>query len=205
MSAMRKFGFSAVLALLLAWPPPAGADPLPGALILVARPQLQHPIYARTVLVVAPFGAGQHYGFIVNRPTRFRLGDMFPGHAPSQKVADPIFVGGPFYARLLFAVVKGERKPGSGCVQMMPGLFAAFDGRAVDRIIQANPRGARFFTGFVVWRPGELAREIAWRMWYVVAPDASLVTRDPRGLWEELAAQRGGELRVTRAATGAGR
>ena len=204
---LRRIAWVAFLAVAAGMPAQAAAGPLGNSLVLVARPQVQDPLYARTVLIVAAFAQNQHYGFIVNRPTRFRLGDMFPGHAPSQKVADPIFVGGPFYARLLFAVVKGERKPGSGCVQMMPGLFAAFEGRAVDRIIEANPRGARFFTGFVVWRPGELAREIAGRMWYVLAPQAGLVTREPSGLWEELVlrAQRAGELRVTTATTGPSR
>jgi putative AlgH/UPF0301 family transcriptional regulator len=82
---------------------------------------------------------------------------------------------------------------------MMPGLHAAFVGRAVDRIIEAKPDGARFLTGVVVWRPAELAREIAGRMWYVLEPDASLARRDPRGLWEELVAraQRYGRMRET--------
>ena len=189
----------ALLAVLFAWSPCAGAHAPGDPLVLVAQPQLRHPLYARTVLVAAPFGAGQHYGFIVNRPTLFRLADMFPGHAPSQKVSSPVFFGGPFHARLLFALVEGEQKPGSGSLQVMPGLFAAFHARAVDRIIEANPRRARFFRGLVVWRPGELAREMAGGIWYVLASDASLATRDPRGLWEELLAraQRAGEMRAT--------
>ena len=154
--------------------------------------------------MVAPFGNNQHYGFIINRPTAFRLGDMFPGHAPSQQVVDPVFLGGPVYTRLIFALVQGERKPGRGCLRMTPGLYAVFDGRAVNQVIAESPQRARFFTGFVVWRPGELAREIADRLWYVLGPDASLVTGDTRGIWERLVAraQRAGELRPTSAATG---
>jgi putative transcriptional regulator len=159
---------------------------------------VQHGFYARTVLVVAPFGANQHYGFIVNRPTAVRLGDVFPGHAPSQQVLDPVFLGGPVYTRLIFALVQAEASPGRGSLRMMSGLYAVFNGRAVDRNIEASPARARFVTGFVVWRSGELAREIAGRMWYVLGPDAALVTSEPRGMWQRLVlrAQRLGELRL---------
>ena len=194
MPALRKCGLAALVVLLLTWLPPAAA--WGESMILVARPQLQHPLYARTVLVVAPFGADQHYGFIVNRPTALRLHQMFPRHAPSRAVDDPVFLGGPVYAGFIFALVEGEASPGRGCVRMMPGLHAAFVGRAVDQIIESKPDDARFVTGLVVWRPGELAREIAGRMWHVLEPDASLVSRDPRGLWEELVvrAQRHGRI-----------
>lgn len=207
MRTLRHSGAGALLALafaLLASPPAFASGE---SMVLVARPQLQHPVYARSVLVVAPFGAGQHYGFIVNRPTALRLAEMFPQHAPSREVTEPVFLGGPIYTGLVFALVEGEPSPGRGCLRMMPGLHAAFAGRAVDQVIESRPRHARFVTGLVVWRPGELAREIASRMWYVLAGDASLVLRDPRGLWEELAvrAQRRGDVRLTSAATAPGR
>jgi putative AlgH/UPF0301 family transcriptional regulator len=204
MTTVRNSAFAALLALVLA--APAAAGPSIDSAILVARPQLRHGLYARAVLMVAPFGDGQHYGFIINRPTAFRLGDMFPGHAPSQQVVDPVFLGGPVYTRLIFALVQGEQKPARGCLRMTPGLYAVFDGRAVDEVIAASPQRARFFTGFVVWRKGELAHEIAGRLWYLLGPDASLVTGDPRGMWERLVARaRRGELHLTAAPTGPGR
>jgi putative transcriptional regulator len=179
-----RWGAAALLALVLI--SPAAALASGDAMILVARPQVKHPVYARTVLVVAPFGDGQHYGFIVNRPTALRLEQMFPRHAPSREVDSPVFLGGPVYAGFIFALFEGDASPASGCLRMMPGLHAAFVGRAVDRVIESHPHDARFVTGLVVWRPGELARELAGRMWYVLEPDASLVSRDPRGLWAEL-------------------
>ena len=204
MLTLRDWGFAALLVLVVA--APATAGPSIDSAILVARPQIQHGLYARTVLMVAPFGEDQHYGFILNRPTAFRLGDLFPGHAPSQQVADPVFLGGPVYTRLIFALVRGEEKPGRGCLRMTAGLYAVFDGRAVDGVIAATPQRARFFTGFVVWRKGELAHEIASRLWYVLEPDASLVTGAPGGMWERLVARarRAGELRLTGVTTGSG-
>lgn len=207
MRPLRHSGVGALLALALAWlaAPPALASG--EAMVLVARPQLQHPVYARSVLVVAPFGAAQHYGFIVNRPTALRLAQMFPQHAPSRAVTDPVFLGGPVYTGFVFALVEGEPSPGRGCLRMMPGLHAVFAGRAVDQIIESRADAARFVTGVVVWRPGELAREIAGGAWYVLRADASLVSREPGGLWEELVrrAQRRGDSRITSARTEQGR
>jgi putative AlgH/UPF0301 family transcriptional regulator len=103
---------------------------------------------------------------------------------------------------IILALVEGEASPGPGCTPMMPGLFAVFDGRTVDRVIEQRPGAARYFTGLVVWRPGELAREIAGRLWYVLEAEPALARRNPHGLWEELVsrAQLTGDLRVTRAA-----
>ena len=193
----RKLLFSAFLAVAAGMPALAAANPLGASLVLVARPQVQDPLYARTVLLVAPFGRDQHYGFIVNRPTRYKLGQMFPGHAPSQKVADPVFLGGPYDVRIIFALVPQAESPGPGSMEVMPGLYATFHPHTVDRIIETKPDHARFVIGLVVWRPGELARELAGRMWYVLEADASLATREPQGLWEELVVrgQRYGHLR----------
>src|SRR5687768_14712789 len=108
---------AAFLALAAANPMLATASSLGESLVLVARPQVQDLLYARTVLLVAPFGQEQHYGFIVNRPTRFKLGEIFPGHAPSQKVAAPVFLGGPVYVRIVFALVPQAESPGPGSME----------------------------------------------------------------------------------------
>jgi putative transcriptional regulator len=196
---MRNTASTALFALLLACSPLYAAGPLSESLILVAKPELQDAVYGRTVLIVTPFGIDQHLGFIINRPTRFTLGKIFPQHAPSQKVLDPVFFGGPMDPRAIFALVARAESPGGGCIAMMPGLFAAFDGRTVDRIIEANPDDARFVTGLVVWRPGELRYEIEQGAWYVLRSEAKLAIREPEGLWEELVrrAQRAPHLHAT--------
>lgn len=177
-----------VCAVLLRAPAVLAGPPLDSA-ILVAQPQFQHPLYRRTVLVVKSVGNDRHVGFIVNRPTAFTLGSMFPGHEPSQKVVGPVFVGGPDDVMAMYALVASRESPGTGSIEMMPGLHAVFDGRTVDRLIDTNPDGARFFIGVVVWRPGELDYEVTHGAWYVLEADASLALRDPKGLWETLVAR----------------
>jgi len=176
---------SLVLALLFVVST-AGAEDLDQPLILVAKPELRDQLFGSTILVVKPLGNDEHVGFIVNRPTQTSLGTVFPEHGPSQKVIDPVYLGGPVGSQLIFAMVQRPDSPGASSLAVMPGLYVAFDAAVVDRIIETEPAHARFVAGLVVWRPGELRAEVEAGAWYVQTPDAALVMRKPEGLWEEL-------------------
>src|SRR5258706_611006 len=134
-------------------------------------------------------GGGEHAAvFIATRPPSVTLASAFPDDGPAQKVAEPVYLGGPVGADAIFALTRGSESPGKGSIQLMPGLFAALDGKAVDRVIASDPQHTRFLAGLVVWKPGELDEEIQQGLWYVLEPDPSLVLpASTEGLWEELA------------------
>jgi putative transcriptional regulator len=161
----------------------ARAEDLDKPLLLVASPTLQGA-YSRTTLIVFPM-SGQHAGFILNRSTDVKLASVFPDHPPSAKVLEPIFFGGPEMMDSLFAMVR--KNPGTGSVQVQGDLFVTAEADCVDRIIEQTPNDARYFAGFVGWKPGELAKEIEAGYWYVEDLDAAQVFRkDPGAMWEEL-------------------
>jgi len=164
----------------------AGAAP-GDTMLLVAKRQLEDPIWGSTIVLAKPIEGGGHVGFIVNKPTKMSLAELFPEHEPSKKVADPLFLGGTVNMNLVFALVEehGSRKDGS--VRIAPDIFLAYDTKAVDRIIESESDHARFFLGLVVWRPGQLDDELDRGLWYVDEPEAKLVLRRKTdGLWEEL-------------------
>lgn len=165
---------------------PAAATDVSESVILVAKRQLRDKMYGATILVARPIGHDQHIGFIVNRPTKVTLGELFPQHAPSQKVPDPVFLGGPLGAESIFALVQTAKHPGGRSVQLMPGMFAVFDSKLVDNVIEREAAKARFVAGLVGWRAGELRDEIRRGAWFVLDADPKLVLRKPEGLWEEL-------------------
>lgn len=146
--------------------------------------------YRQTVLIAAPAPNGGHVGVILNRPTRRTLGSLFPEHEPSKQVVDPVYYGGPFSRGALVALVKTDAVPGSGSVLIMKKLYMAFRANTIDQVIEATPNEARYYVGYVGWRPGELRREIDKGLWSVVDADVDVVFRkDTEGLWEELLQQ----------------
>jgi putative transcriptional regulator len=178
---MKKTLLAYLLILFAAFA--ARAEELEKPLLLVASPALQGP-YSRTALLVFPM-RGQHAGFILNRSTDVKLASVFPEHAPSAKVADPIFFGGPEMMDSLFALVRNN--PGEGAVQVLGDLYVTAEAATVDRIIETTPNDARYFAGFVGWRPGELAKEIEAGYWYVQDFDQAQAFRDDTGkMWEDL-------------------
>ena len=172
-----------VAILLILGASASDAQDLGKPLVLVAKPELQGP-YNHTALLVVPMD-GRHIGFILNRATEVKLGSLFPGHAPSAKVADPVYFGGPERVNAIFAVV--ARNPGAPSVRLFGDLHVTAQAEVVDRIIEQTPNDARYFAGFVGWRPGELAAELEAGYWYTADPDATLVFSDDAGtMWEAL-------------------
>ena len=176
----------ALLALLCATPF-AGAQGQDDAIILVAHPAFRDLEYRQTVLIAAPAPNGGHVGVILNRPTRRSLGSLFPEHEPSKKVAEPVYYGGPFSRGALVALVRGDNAPGAGSVLLMKNLYLAFRANTIDHVIETTPNEARYFVGYVGWRPGELRSEIDRGLWSVSNADLEVIFRkDTEGLWEEL-------------------
>jgi len=174
------------LVLLVAAAVPARAQD-DDAILLVAHPGFRDIDYRQTVLLAAPAPNGGHVGVILNRPTRRSLASLFPEHEPSKKVIEPVYYGGPFSRGALVAVVKTGSTPGEGTVQLMKNLYMAFRVNTIDSVIESRPNDARYYVGYVGWRPGELKMEIDRGIWSVLNADVDVVFRkDMEGLWEEL-------------------
>jgi putative transcriptional regulator len=185
-------------ALLAGSATPAWADDQE-AVLLVANPQFRDPTYRHTVLLAAALENGGHIGVIVNRPTNQSLSSLFPEHGPSKKVVEPVYFGGPFSRTALVAVVKRDDSPGRGSVVLMKHLYLAINVNTIDQIIESTPNEARYYVGYVVWRPGELRSEIDRGLWAVQNADPSVVLRkNTEGMWEELLRQ---SRRITASAT----
>jgi putative transcriptional regulator len=183
------FRLLALLAAIAACAP-ALAQSQDEAIILVAQPGFRDLEYRQTVLIAAPVPSGGHVGVILNRPTRRSLGSLFPEHEPSKKVADPVYYGGPFSRGALVALVRADHAPGAGSVLLMKNLYLAFRANTIDHVIETTPNEARYFVGYVGWRPGELKAEIDRGLWSVTGADLETIFRkDTEGLWEELLQQ----------------
>jgi len=190
MARFRTRRFAIALLAFFALAPCANAQQQDEAMFLVAHPAFRDLEYRNSVLIAAPAPTGGHVGVILNRPTRRSLSSLFPEHEPSKKVMDPVHYGGPFSRGALVALVKTDAKPGQGMVSIMKNLVMAFRANTIDQIIESTPTEARFYVGYVGWKPGELKSEVERGLWSVVDADLDTVFRkDTESLWEELLQQ----------------
>jgi len=191
MTAALRFAAAMVLVLVSGLAPGiARAQLQEDAMLLVAHPAFRDLEYRQTVLLAAPAPNGGHVGVILNRPTKRSLGSLFPEHEPSKKVVEPVFYGGPFSRGALVALVRADQTPGGGSVPLMQNLYLAFRANTIDHVIETTPNEARYFVGYVGWRPGELKSEIDRGLWSVMNADVETIFRkDTDSLWEELLQQ----------------
>ena len=179
--------FAALFVAIALFPAvPAHSEGESDTMILVAKRQLRDQLYGSTILIVKHLGEDRHVGFIINKPTQMTLGKLFPNHPPSQKIVDPVYLGGPFNSQVIFALVQRPDSPGGRSVRLGNDLYLAVDSQVVDRIIETQPQNARFFAGMVLWKPGELADEVKRGLWYMHDARSDVVLRKADGLWEEL-------------------
>src|SRR5919108_3373905 len=119
--AMKIRTLLVALVLALAAPLAWSADTTQ-TVLLVAKRNLHDRLYGSSILIARPIGDDRHIGFIVNKPTTMTLGKLFPKHLPSQKVVDPVYLGGPMGPEVIFAMVKGQ-SPGGKSLRLTPGFY----------------------------------------------------------------------------------
>lgn len=184
-NALLAVAMAAALGMILATHALAQDEPT----LLVATPEMRGG-YAGTVLLAAP-NAGGHVGIILNRPSKVYMGSIFPDHAPSKKVKEPVYFGGPVMNDTVFALVLAKRTPHKA-IGLAPGAWLVFQAAGVDALMDVDPNAQRYYAGVVAWRPGELAEELAKGLFVKRPVDYSKLRRpDTTHLWDELSPKKG--------------
>jgi putative transcriptional regulator len=171
--------FSILLAgLLLSLAAAAQQELPPNGLLLVAKPGLADPNFARSVVLVTQAPDFSTVGVILNRPTSVR----FQGK--------PVRYGGPVMRQVVLAVFRSKETPKVAAFHVLKNLYLSMHPQIVDGLIaDANAR-YRLYGGFSGWAPRQLESEFGRDGWYVLPADEATVFReDTSRLWEELVAR----------------
>lgn len=175
---MRAALGAALLALLLAGSAAAQQDRPPNSVLLVARPELADPNFARTVVLATRAGEGSTVGVILNRPTGTRLGPHRLGF------------GGPVLPASRIALFAADTAPEAAAFPVLEHVYLTMHPKNVEALVAKPNARVRLFAGFAAWAPGQLERELDQASWYVLPAEASLLFRKTTdGLWEELLAR----------------
>jgi len=182
---------TALLFLLAAFAA-AGQEPAGrGSVLLVAKPGLPDPRFARSVVLVTRTPERQTVGVILNKPLRARLAELVSEPALARNYAGPVFFGGPVLERTLVALFRAAEEPRAPAFSVASGVWLSMHPGNVERLLRAEgpgyPDQYRVYAGFSAWAPEQLESELERDSWYVLPVSESVLFRaDPAGLWEEL-------------------
>jgi len=161
------------------------AEPDECVTVLVANRGFDDATYAHSVVVLQR-GGSEEVGVIINRPSDYALANVLDAPAAA-KASDPLYSGGPFLPQQLIALIRDEKSPGEGSMQLVRGLYLSIGAAALERAVERSPGTARYYAGLVLWQPGELADELKRGLWLKLeVPLDTVFRRDATGLWDEL-------------------
>jgi len=169
--------------------------------LLVARPSLLDPNFARSVVLVLAHGEQGALGIVLNRPTATRVGLPLPDWDALATAPEVVFCGGPVpQGTICLARVRSDVSvPASGYLPLQ-GPLGTVDLEAGPSFVGPWVRDLRIFAGYAGWQAGQLESEMAEDAWWVLeASAADPFSEDPGSLWKQVLRRQGGELAIVSA------
>jgi putative transcriptional regulator len=157
--------------------------------LLVARPTLDDPNFAESVLLVVYHDNNGSLGVLLNRPTNLRPSRVFPDVEALASYADPVFFGGPLEPRQVLVLL---RDPPPGTVPgdaLIEDVYITADASVVERLgSRLGVERVRLYAGHAAWGPGQLQGEIDAGDWSLLPGHVDLVfAAEPLELWRATA------------------
>ena len=183
-----------LLALAAGTPAHAQQDLPANGLVLIAKPTLLDPNFAKTVVLVTQTPDASTVGVIINRPSTLKLADFLPREFATQNYREPVFIGGPVMRPAIVALFRSETAPEVSAFHVLKNIYLSMHGANLKRLLESPGAVYRLYSGFSGWAPRQLESEFVRDGWFVLpADEAMLFRKSAAGLWEELverAAQR---------------
>ena len=179
----------ALLALLAACALAAHAQQSAPAnsLLLIAKPALLDPNFARTVVLVTQAEDASTVGVILNRPLQQPLQSFLPEGLSGENYKDRVFQGGPVMRRAIVCLFRAATPPAAPAFPVLKGIYLTMHPENIRALLADPARQYRLYAGFSGWAPNQLQSEFLRDGWYILPADAETVFRkDTGGMWEEL-------------------
>lgn len=175
-----------VLFALLATPA-LHAQQAPNSLLLVAKPTLLDPNFARTVVLVTQAEDASTVGVILNRPLQEKLQAFLPQDLSGENYKDRVFQGGPVMRRVILSVFRSTAPPQAPAFPVLKGIYLTMHPVNIKALLADPASQYRVYAGFSGWAPNQLQSEFMRDGWYMLPADAETVFRkDTDGMWEEM-------------------
>lgn len=177
----------------------AGSD-LTTPILLLAMPQVLDPFFHRSVVLLLHHESEGSFGFIVNRPTGIKVGEILKGMDVGWrgKDEDVAFFGGPVQPQIgtvLFSpvlqgnghggAVGGTAEEEDTATEVIPGVALTQHIGDLSRLAEAPPEDFRLILGYAGWGEGQLMEEILRYDWLTAPASSGLIFYpDPERIWD---------------------
>lgn len=174
---------------------------------LIARRELDDPLFGKAVVLMLPPVEDGVIGLIVNRPTKITLHQLFPKIAAYKDGTAVAYFGGPIDVKtgaVLFRSTKAYKE----AFHLSGDLYVSFNADLIEKVLKRPKEvtDVRLFLGRSQWGTKQLAAEMERGSWFGEKEANSVIfRRDSENVWIELigelepgslAAQRGGTRSV---------
>jgi putative transcriptional regulator len=150
--------------------------------LLIAAPQLDTPIFARSVILMIDHNEDGAMGLILNQPINTTVSDLAGKIFEEGFEWDkPLHLGGPVPGSLIVL----HSLAGMEDHEVTPDVLVTFDAALVQQIIRQRPEPSLVIANYSGWGPGQLEGEFGWDSWITLP-----ATRDhvfwtgERDLWK---------------------
>jgi putative transcriptional regulator len=161
---------------------------------LVARPELDDPLFGQSVILMLPKEIMPQLveGVIINKPTTIGVKKAFPHSVDLPNAADVIYFGGPVDLDVTL-MVRRTSSPTQDEHHIFGDLYLSVDPNNIAAILKDQhlvKENVRVFQGYSQWGVDQLLKEKAQGSWYEVPVNADAVfSTSPAHLWDELVAK----------------
>jgi putative transcriptional regulator len=166
------------------------AESLSGQLLLAA-PTLLDPNFRRTVVLIGAHSEEGAMGVVLNRPSTVTVGEAVPALEQAAGERETVYVGGPVQPNAIVFLAEFLDPSPAGLLVLGRIGFPAPEAD-VEELADAIAR-RRVYAGYAGWGEGQLDEELDNGDWiaHPAQPD-DIFTEDPRELWAQVLARKGG-------------
>lgn len=156
-------------------------------LLLVATPQLEHSVFAQSVILVATYKNGAALGIILNHHLSIDPGHLYPDDELLRN-AGKIHFGGPVNPAVLLFLFRNPHAP-EEAIHLFDDVYVSASRTVLEQQLRRPRKDSmlQFYAGYAGWAPGQLQSEILHGSWGTAKATATLLFGSNReSIWFEL-------------------
>src|SRR4051812_44936536 len=150
--------------------------------LLIATPQLQAPMFARSVILMLDHSEEGAMGVILNQPIKTTITDLAGKIFEEGFEWDkPLYLGGPVPGPLMVLHTIEDLSDH----EIIPGVCHTLEAARVQELIRQRPEPSLIIANYSGWGPGQLEGEFGWDSWLTLpAKDEHVFWTGEKELWK---------------------